>query len=114
MATDINNIVFLGLNSSVAALDRNTGENIWTWRAPKPFHRGYVSLLLLNDSQLIVSVNGYTYCLDPLKAELLWFNDLPGFGTGVTSIAAAGKNTTQTPLLAAAAKKAADRRANAR
>jgi outer membrane protein assembly factor BamB len=109
MATDINNMVFLGLNSRVAALDRNTGETVWTWKAPRPFgSRGYVSLLLLNEHQLIASVNGYTYCLDPLTGAHLWFNELTGFGSGVTSIVTLGKHNQYDPLLAAAAAQAAN------
>jgi outer membrane protein assembly factor BamB len=103
MAKDIDSIVFVGLNSRVAALDRQSGETLWKWKAPKPFSRGYVSLLLLNEHELIVSVNGYTYCLDPLQGEQRWFNDLPGFGSGVTSIAASGQHSSTVTLQAAAA-----------
>ena len=100
---DIDNLVFVGLNSHVAALDCNTGETVWEWRAPKPISRGYVSLLLLNEQRLIVSINGYTYCLDPLRGEARWYNELAGFGSDVTSLAALGKQSTQAALLGAAA-----------
>jgi len=102
MAPDINSIVFVGLNSHVAALDRNTGDIVWEWRARAPLSRGYVSLLLLDERRLIVSVNGYTYCLDPLDGREQWYNELPGYGSGVTSIAAAGRHSSQTTLIAAA------------
>ena len=42
-----------------------------------------MSLLLLDAERLIASVNGYTYCLDPLSGTQLWYNGLAGFGTGV-------------------------------
>jgi outer membrane protein assembly factor BamB len=71
------------------------------WQAPKP-RGGYVSLLLLDDRQLIASVNGYTYCLDPRTGQQQWANDLPGFGTGVTSIAALGKHNPHDAVVAAA------------
>jgi hypothetical protein len=98
---DINNLVFVGLNSHVAALDRNTGETVWEWRAPKPISRGYVSLLVLDAQHLIVSINGYSYCLDPLCGQARWFNELAGFGSGVASIAALGKHNAQDALLGA-------------
>jgi outer membrane protein assembly factor BamB len=101
--THSDNLVFVGLNSRVAALDRNTGQTQWQWRAPKPHSGGYVSLLPLNSQQLIVSVNGYTYCLDPRTGAQVWANDLPGFGSQVASIAAAGMHTPHTPSLGAAA-----------
>jgi outer membrane protein assembly factor BamB len=43
--------------------------------------RGYVTLLLDGD-RLIVSTNGYIYCLDPLTGEILWNNPLKGYGAG--------------------------------
>jgi outer membrane protein assembly factor BamB len=106
MVKDIDSILFVGLNSRVAALHRNTGEIVWKWRAPRPM-RGYVSLLLLDGHRLIASVNGYTYCLDARTGEQYWSNELTGFGWGVTSIAAVGKHNPHDPLVAAAAANAA-------
>ena len=103
MTANVNNLVFVGLNSRVAALDQDTGQLVWQWRATTPRSGGYVSLLLLDDTRLIVSVNGYTYCLDPWTGEQRWYNELPGFGSGVTSLATLGKNNLRDVLLAAAA-----------
>jgi outer membrane protein assembly factor BamB len=103
MGATISDLVFVGLNSRVAALRQQDGEILWQWRAPKPKTGGYVSLLLLDDKRLIASVNGYTYCIDPRSGEERWFNELAGFGTGVTSIVAAGKHNPHDSILAAAA-----------
>ena len=103
MTTDVNNLVFVGLNSRVAALDQDTGTLVWQWRATTPRSGGYVSLLLLDEARLIVSVHGYTYCLDPRTGEQRWYNELKGFGSGVTSIATLGKSNLRDLLLAAAA-----------
>ena len=105
--SELDNLIFVGLNSRVAALDRDTGQTQWQWRAPKPRSGGYVSLLPLNNQQLIVSVNGYTYCLDPRTGAQVWVNDLPGFGSEVASIAVLGRHTPPHPLLGAAATDAA-------
>ena len=107
MAGDAKDLVFVGLNSRVAALNQDTGEIAWQWRAPTPSVGGYVSLLLLDEDRLIVSVNGYTYCLNPRTGEQRWYNELSGFGTGVTSIAVLGKDNLHDLLLAAAASDAA-------
>jgi hypothetical protein len=48
-----------------------------------------------------------TYCLDPRTGEQRWYNELSGFGTGVSSIATLGKNNLHDLLLAAAAADAA-------
>jgi outer membrane protein assembly factor BamB len=82
----LQDLVFVGFNSRVAALERETGEIVWDWQAAKPKYGGYVTLLL-DGERLIVSVNGYMYCLDPATGEQLWYNETKGFGTGVASIA---------------------------
>jgi outer membrane protein assembly factor BamB len=76
-------LVFVGFNSRVAALDRLTGELRWQWKSPEG--SGFVALLLDGD-QLIASVQGYTFALNPLTGEQIWHNPLPGFGTGVPSL----------------------------
>jgi outer membrane protein assembly factor BamB len=76
--------VFVGLNAQVLALDRYTGETIWSWKARKG--SGFVSLLVDGD-RLMVAVSGYVYCLDPVFGQEVWTNPLKGFGVGFTSIA---------------------------
>jgi len=79
----IPDLVYVGFNSRIAALDRYTGEIVWQWKSPKG--SGFVSLLLDGD-RLIASVQGYTYCLDPLFGQQVWSNEMKGFGTGTTSL----------------------------
>jgi outer membrane protein assembly factor BamB len=77
-------LIFVGFNSRVAALNRDDGTTVWQWHSPKG--SGYTTVLLDGD-RLIVSVDGYTYCLDPLSGTAIWFNELPGMGTGVPTLA---------------------------
>ena len=112
MGIDINSLVFVGLNNRVAAVDGRSGETVWTWVASKPWTRAYVSLLLLNDQQLIASVNGYTYCLDPRTGCQSWENELSGFGTGVASLVAVGRHNPHDFLVAAASADAAAQASN--
>jgi outer membrane protein assembly factor BamB len=106
MVTDLDRVVFVGFNGRVAALDRHTGATVWEWRSPRP-RNGYVSLLLLDERQLIASVVGYTYCLHPRTGQQEWVNELKGFGTGVTSIVALGRHNPHDVLVAAASSDAA-------
>lgn len=78
-------LVFLGFKSQVVALDRYSGDVVWSWKSPKG-RSGYVALLV-DDDRLIVSVQGYTYCLDPLNGQLVWQNPLSGYGIGIPSLA---------------------------
>jgi hypothetical protein len=96
----IQDLVFIGLNGRVAALDGATGEIAWEWQAPKG--TGYVNLLV-DRKLLIAAVNGYIYGLDPKSGDQLWFNKLKGYGVGVTSIATHGGSTSQPVILQAAA-----------
>lgn len=91
----IEDLVYVGFNSRVAALDRATGALAWSWKSPTG--SGFVSLLLDTD-RLIVSVEGYTYCLDPVTGQQMWFNELSGFGTGVASIASVAGQSAYPPM----------------
>jgi outer membrane protein assembly factor BamB len=107
MKHKVEKLVFVGFNSRVAALEADTGEIVWNWRASSMPSGGYVTLMLLNPEQLIVAVSGYIYCLRPLDGEQLWYNETRGFGTGVTSLAALGARGME-PQTAAAETKARD------
>lgn len=80
---ELQDLVFVGFNSRVVALDRYTGELMWEWKSPEG--SGFVSLMLDVD-RLIVSVMGYTYCLDPIFGQEVWRNPLRGMGTGVACL----------------------------
>ncbi|MCX7806546.1 MAG: PQQ-binding-like beta-propeller repeat protein [Planctomycetota bacterium] len=91
-------MIFVGFNSRVVALDRQNGDVLWQWKAPKG--TGYVAVLLDGD-RLVVSVEGYTYCLDPATGDEVWFNPLSGTGTGVPCLASARGGCSGSHLLGA-------------
>jgi outer membrane protein assembly factor BamB len=72
----IDQLVFVGLNGYALALNRDTGEIVWSNNELKS---GPVTLLLDGD-RLIVSTGGYMFCLNPLTGEALWSNPLTGYG----------------------------------
>lgn len=90
-ARDAGSLVFVGFNSRIAALDRDTGEVVWKWRSPKGTG---LPVVLLDGDRLVVSVMGYTYCLDPTSGAEIWNNPLPGMGLGIPNLASARGNTT--------------------
>ncbi len=98
-------LIFVGFNSRVVALDRDSGAIVWQWKSPKG--SGYITLLL-DEDRLIVSVMGYTYCLDPATGQQLWFNELPGLGMGVASLASVRGGSAQNLEAIAAAQAAAN------
>lgn len=90
-------LVFVGFNRRVVALHRDDGSLIWTWKCPAG--SGFPAILLDGD-RLIVSVQGYTYCLDPVTGERLWHNPLKGLGVGTATIASIYGNTGATAAAA--------------
>jgi outer membrane protein assembly factor BamB len=103
-AMNIEQLIFVGLNGYALALNRDTGEIVWSNDQMKS---GYVTLLLDFD-RLIVSTNGYMYCLDPLTGNIQWHNPLSGYGVGApTSLVSVRGQTSQTVIEQAAAAAAA-------
>lgn len=87
----IDDLVFVGFNRYVVALDRYSGEEVWRWKSPQG--QSYVAVMLDGD-RLIVSANGYMYCLDPLFGQTVWSNPLRGLGTGAPCLTSMrGQNT---------------------
>lgn len=105
----LSDLIFVGFNSRVAALHRRTGRRMWDWRSPKG--KGYVTVLLDGD-RLIVSVIGYTYCLDALTGRELWSNELEGMGTGVVSLASVRGGCASVLMQAAADDEETSRRSS--
>ena len=95
----IDQLIFIGLNGYALALDRNTGDFVWSNDQMKS---GVVTLLLDGD-RLIVSSNGYIYCLNPLTGRILWNNPLRGYGAGApTSLVSVRGQSSQTVVQQAA------------
>ena len=100
----VEDLIFVGLNGYAVAINRDTGEIVWSNDQMKS---GYVTLLLDFD-RLIVSTNGYIYCLDPLTGNIQWHNPLKGYGVGApTSLVSVRGQTSQTVIEQAAAAAAA-------
>jgi outer membrane protein assembly factor BamB len=88
----IDQLIFVGLNGYALALNRATGEIVWSNNEMKS---GYVTLLLDGD-RLIASTNGYMYCLDPLSGAILWHNPLEGYGVAPASVVSARGQSAHT------------------
>lgn len=90
--TKVNELVFVGFNSRVAAIDKYSGKKFWSWRA-KGHMSGFVALLL-DGERLYISVDGYTTCLDALTGKERWHNPLKGMGVGAPCLAMTGAHTS--------------------
>src|SRR6266852_5587593 len=90
----IDQLIFVGLNGWVTALDRDSGEVVWYCSELKS---GYTTLLLDGD-RLIVSTNGYMYCLDPQTGRIVWSNPLKGYGVGIAHLVSVRGQSAQVLL----------------
>ena len=79
----LDELIFVGRGGWALAVHRDTGQIVW---ANDQMKSGYTTLLLDGD-RLIVSTNGYLYCLNPLTGDIVWQNPLSGYRTGVTTLA---------------------------
>ncbi len=99
----IDQLVFVGLNGYAVALDRDTGEIVWSNNDLKS---GYVTLLLDGD-RLVVSTGGYLFCLDPLTGKILWNNEMKGYGLAAPTALVSVRGQSQQVVAQAAAQQAA-------
>lgn len=102
--TSLDELIFVGFNRRVVALDRYSGALRWDWKATKG--SGFVSLLIDGD-RLIANCQGYTWCLDPLTGGEVWFQPLKGLGTGFASLASVRGGSASIDAGAAASQAAA-------
>jgi outer membrane protein assembly factor BamB len=82
-ATDL---IFVGIKGSVVALNRATGEQVWSTHLKGS---SFVNVVVA-DGRLLATCSGEIFCLDPLTGDGLWHNRLKGFGIGLATIAAEG------------------------
>ncbi|MGA2176167.1 MAG: PQQ-binding-like beta-propeller repeat protein [Verrucomicrobiota bacterium] len=85
MKKQSSDLVFIGINGSVVALNCASGAQAW---ATDLKGVGFVNVVLQNDA-LLASCDGEIFCLDPLTGNVRWHNPLKGFGTGLATIATA-------------------------
>jgi outer membrane protein assembly factor BamB len=85
MTQPIDTLVFLGISGVVFALDRTTGTEVWCVELEGS---DFVNVVLDGD-RILATTKGEIYCIDPVTAQVIWQNDLPGMGAGIVSIATA-------------------------
>jgi outer membrane protein assembly factor BamB len=103
-------IVYVGLKSSVVALDRRTGMEVWRTPLKGGVGRSSHFVNLQRDGDVLYAgIGGEVFALDPKTGTLIWHNPLKGFGYGIPSILGDSEIATNSGLPAAAdAKRRAD------
>lgn len=103
-------LVYVGIKTSVLALDRKTGEPVWSVKLPVKYPGSTVSGLAnvwCDADALFASCAGEIFCLEPKTGTIVWHNLLKKMGTGFVSIATEGGSTRSAIVAGAAAASAA-------
>ncbi len=104
-----NDVIFMGLNSRVIALNRSSGQTLWDCKLGGVLGDGFISLT--SDGQRVFAFcKGQIYCLDASSGNIVWTNELKGFGYGIASVCIPGFPTAPDP--AAYAKMQSDGRSS--
>ena len=84
------NLIFIGIHGTVLALDRATGQEVWSAK----LKGSDLANVVLLDGALSATADGELFCLDASTGKLRWQNRLKGLGVGLVSIAAPGSQQT--------------------
>lgn len=103
MPRDLRSLVFVGIKSSVIALDRKTGAEVWRIGLPAKYRSTSSIVNVVRDEEgLFASCSGELFSLDPRTGELRWKEPLKGLGTGLVTIATDLGGATSAGVVAAA------------
>jgi outer membrane protein assembly factor BamB len=99
-ALTTDDLLFVSFGDQVIAVDRLDGSIVWKWKAQKSI--GLVALLPSGD-RIFVSINGYTWALDPTNGAELWFQPFKGEGIGIAMLATMRDGASDATLAGGAA-----------
>jgi len=100
MPRDLQILIYVGIKSSVIALEDRTGAEVWRTKL-----RGQDYVTVLWDGEALIAANsGEIWRLDPRNGAIIWQNELKGFGRGLVSLASSRGATTASDSGSAAAK----------
>lgn len=86
MAQKGGDLVFVGINGTVVALEKSSGTEVWRTelKGSEFVH------LAVDEGNVYASTRGRIYCLSAASGEVRWNNPLKGLGLGLVSIAVPG------------------------
>lgn len=89
-------ILIIGCNGYVAAIDTIAGKEIWRTKLREGMlggSRGNDVSVLVADSKVLAGCNGRIYGLNIADGSILWSNDLEGIGFNEVALAMQGVHT---------------------
>ena len=105
------NILLLGLKHSVTAMSKRDGRILWKTELPTTL-TGNDFVTVLSDGLFVFAhTEGQLHCLDIANGQILWSNELRGYGYDVASLCFPG-GTTAPDIAAIEAKLLQQRRSS--
>ena len=92
MGSVTDELLFVAVGRTVAALDRGTGKTRWQLKLPRMFG-GYITLVV-GEREVFAGRGGYVYGIDPLKGTVLWERGVNSRGS-LMMLALAGGSSVQ-------------------
>lgn len=88
--------LYIGINGRVAAIDPQTGREVWRTELPSDGFFSSTSrsdvCVLEHEGRVFAGCNGYVFALDGTTGEILWQNGLEGMGHNDVTLSIAGKS----------------------
>ena len=95
--------LYIGIKSSVLALNRKTGAQVWRTQLPAKYKSSASLVDVFRDAEgLFATCAGELFALDPGDGRIIWHEPLKGLGMGFVTVASdLGSARTNAPVAAA-------------
>jgi outer membrane protein assembly factor BamB len=80
------NILLLGLQYSITAISKKDGQTLWKTELPVTLSGDDFVTVLSDGDYVFAHTEGKLHCLDLANGQVLWSNDLKGYGFGIASL----------------------------
>ena len=81
----LDEIIVIGVKHSVSAVSRADGTVLWTTKLPGGLGSDFVTVAC-DSERVFAHSSGQLFCLDLESGQVLWTNELRGYGYGLASI----------------------------
>ncbi len=91
------NILLLGVKQSVTAISKADGTTLWKTELPVTLSGDDFVTVLSDGHRIYAHTEGQLHCLDLANGQLLWSNNLTGYGYGIASLCLPGGASAPSP-----------------
>jgi outer membrane protein assembly factor BamB len=82
-------IILIGVKHSISAVSRANGQVLWTTKLPGGLGSDFVAVTC-DGERVFAHSSGQLFCMDLSSGQMLWTNELRGYGYGLATICVPG------------------------